>query len=143
MKNNWPETVDELIKECEKLKNRYDLYTLGEKGEPLRGESEPRVDGTRYFAGEYEYGVAMVPAQWVTHVISEATLGRGTCRNVAEPNEHSERQFMCSECGARGPYGEGTYHLASGATLPDGTVVFGDAWPVWKYCPNCGREVVE
>lgn len=70
MNNSWPTTVEELVDECEKLKSRYDLYTLGEKGEPFQGESEPRVDGTRYLAGEYRYGVAMIPAQWVTHVLS-------------------------------------------------------------------------
>lgn len=75
MENNWPETTDELVEECEKLISRFDLYTLGEKGEPFAGEDEPRVDGAEYLAGEYQYGVAMIPAQWVTHVVEAATLG--------------------------------------------------------------------
>ncbi len=71
MKNGWPTTVKELVDECERLKSRYDLYTLGEKGEPFQGESEPRIDGTDYLAGEYQYGVAMIPAQWVTRVLGK------------------------------------------------------------------------
>lgn len=69
MDRNWPETVGELLGACERLSNSRDLYTLGERGEPLPGESEPRVDGTDWLAGEYQYGVAMIPAQWVTHVL--------------------------------------------------------------------------
>jgi hypothetical protein len=73
----------------------------------------------------------------------EATLGHGECRNVADPDEYSDRPFTCSECGARGPMGNGTYHMASSVTLPDGTVGFGDSWPTWRYCPNCGAKVVD
>lgn len=69
MDRNWPETIGELLGTCERLSNSRDLYTLGERGEPYKGESEPRVDGTDWLAGEYLYGVAMVPAQWVTHVL--------------------------------------------------------------------------
>ena len=71
MKNNWPTTVEELVDECKRLEDRYDLYTLGKRDEPLSGESEPRVDGTDYLAGEYQYGVAMIPAQWVTSVLGK------------------------------------------------------------------------
>ena len=71
-----------------------------------------------------------------------ATLGRGECRNVAVHDEYSDRPFTCSECGARGPMGNGTYHLASSWAMEDGTLAFADSWPVWKYCPNCGRKVV-
>lgn len=70
MKNNWPETLDELLDECQRLISKYDLYTLGKRGEPFTHETEPRVDGTDYLAGEYQYGVAMIPAQWVRHVLS-------------------------------------------------------------------------
>lgn len=78
MENNWPETIDELLDECQQLISRYDLYTLGKRGKPFTGETEPRVDGTEYLAGEYQYGVAMIPAQWVRHVLSNAELGSGT-----------------------------------------------------------------
>ena len=71
MKNNWPTTVEELVDECKRLEGRYDLYTLGERDEPFLGEGEPRVDGTDYLAGEYQYGVAMIPAQWVTRVLGK------------------------------------------------------------------------
>lgn len=69
MENNWPETIDELMEECKMLVGKTDIYELGERGEPFTGESEPRVDGTDYLAGEYQYGVAMIPAQWVTSVL--------------------------------------------------------------------------
>lgn len=68
---------------------------------------------------------------------------RGECRNVAEPDEYSDRPFTCSECGARGPMGDGTYHMPSVFTMPDGTSVHADSWPIWKYCPHCGRRVID
>lgn len=64
-----------------------------------------------------------------------------TCRNIAEPDEMHDRPFTCSECGARGPYGEGTYHIGRSHEI-NGKVVFWDSWPVYKYCPNCGAKVV-
>ena len=67
-----------------------------------------------------------------------------TCRNIAEPDEMSDKSFTCSECGARGPYGEGTYHIG-GCEEIDGKLMLWDSWPVYKFCPNCGArvEVVE
>ena len=50
----------------------------------------------------------------------EATLGRGTCKNVSNP----PGGFLCSECGW-GDFAEPS-HLLAGA----------------RFCPNCGREVV-
>lgn len=67
-------------------------------------------------------------------------FGRGTCHNIAVPDEYSDRPFTCSECGARGPMGNGTYHMASSWDTEHG-VVFADSWPVWKFCPACGAEV--
>lgn len=131
MENNWPETTDELVEECEKLISRFDLYTLGEKGEPFAGEDEPRVDGAEYLAGEYQYGVAMIPAQWVTHVVEAATLGSGTCHDVGDSNN----DFHCSECGAR-------LYIDTGDSY---TMIEADEQTIIKcpnYCPNCGRKVV-
>lgn len=65
-----------------------------------------------------------------------------TCRNIAEPDEMSDRPFTCSECGARGPYGDGIYHIG-GCREIDGKLVFWDSWPAYKFCPNCGAKVVE
>lgn len=69
MDRNWPETVGELLGACQRLSSSRDLYTLGKRGKPYANESKPRVDGTDWLAGEYLYGVAMIPAQWVTHVL--------------------------------------------------------------------------
>jgi hypothetical protein len=103
MENNWPETVDELLGECHRLISKNDLYTLGERGEPFSGETEPRVDGTEYLAGEYQYGVAMIPAQWVTHVIEAATMGSGECEAIYDKSYHKGihgycEGLKCSNC---------------------------------------------
>ena len=111
--------------------------------------TEWQFDGVQSYAVATEWSVGgglsveinrhhLTPEQAV-----EATLGAGMCRNVAVPDEYSDRPFTCSECGARGPMGNGTYHLASSWAMEDGTLAFGDSWPVWKYCPNCGRKVVD
>ena len=124
MENNWPETPDELLEECKRLISDYDLYTLGERDEPFSGETEPRVDGTEYLAGEYQYGVAMIPAQWVTHVIQAATLGRGECEIETTENWlPAERYHRCKHCGA--------FFAVMNAS--------GDIQPC--VCPNCGRKV--
>ena len=85
------------------------------------------LDGVKPYTGEVVDGTGRLEA--VIHVCSpaqaiEATLGRGTCRNIHEspkdttfwPSPH----FKCSECGA--------VHVSM-------DYVF--------YCPRCGREVVE
>lgn len=72
----------------------------------------------------------------------ETARAERTCRNIAESDEMSSDPFTCSECGARGPYGEGVYHIGKCEKKEDGSVAFWDAWPVYKYCPNCGRKVM-
>ena len=67
----------------------------------------------------YAYNVdedvsGLTPAQAI-----DATLGRGTCRDVGR------YAFVCSECGWAS---DEPHHILGGF------------WP--KYCPNCGREVV-
>lgn len=126
-------------------------YFKHEDGEPLRKLEKADEPATSWHMGGAS--VCAVPIEgsdlfdlWIDHCTPEqaiaATLGRGTCRNVAVPDEYSDRPFTCSECGARGPMGEGTYHMARSVVMADGTHVFADSWPVWKYCPNCGRRVV-
>jgi hypothetical protein len=66
-KKNYPETKEELIKECYALIDRYDLYTLGEPRET--GDRDYYPDGTENLSGEYLYGVAMIPCQWVTNIL--------------------------------------------------------------------------
>lgn len=61
----------------------------------------------------------------------EATLGRGTCRDVAEFRGFGTKtEFRCSECGYE--------YSAVGGFGCD----YGDE-PDFRYCPNCGRIVVE
>lgn len=60
-----------------------------------------------------------------------ATLGRGTCKDIAETRKFSDKtRFECSECGYE--------YSAVGGFGCD----YGDA-PDFDYCPNCGRRVVE
>ena len=61
----------------------------------------------------------------------EATLGRGTCRDLAETPKYGDKtRFECSACGYE--------YSAVGGFGCD----YGDE-PDFRYCPNCGREVVE
>ncbi|WP_165170649.1 hypothetical protein [Adlercreutzia sp. ZJ242] len=66
----FPDTAEELLAECEALSDKYDLYDLGR---PRNGKwrHDQRPDGTEVGAGEYQYGVAMIPAQWVIHVLGK------------------------------------------------------------------------
>lgn len=118
MKNNWPETIDELLEQCNRLIDAYDLYTLGEIGKPLPGETEPRVDGTEYLAGEYQYGVAMIPAQWVTHV-----MDNHTCELTKTTWDTGECTWgcICSNCNGRLEHETG--HGIN-------------------FCPKCGAKVI-
>lgn len=56
----------------------------------------------------------------------DATLGRGTCHAVFEVDAMSEDErigeYVCSECGET--FGDGRDQLP-------------------RYCPNCGKQVVE
>lgn len=66
----YPDSLDELLKECESLIKCYDLYALGQPKTAEEASEWPSwPDGTEVSAGEYQYGVAMIPAQWVTHVL--------------------------------------------------------------------------
>ena len=68
----------------------------------------------------------MTPAQAI-----DATLGRGTCRDLAEtPDYRYKTQFECSECGYE-------YSSVGGFGCD-----YGDE-PDFRYCPNCGKAVVE
>lgn len=60
----------------------------------------------------------------------EATLGRGTCKDIDETRKFSDKtRFECSECGYE--------YSAVGGFGCD----YGDE-PDFNYCPNCGRRVV-
>ena len=115
-----------------------------------RGDSYTREDVESAFVSGYSLGT--LPAgsdpRWdqneTTPEEEMAEFGwvrERTCRNIAEPDEMSDEPFTCSECGARGPYGDGIYHIGGSKKNEDGSVAFWDAWPVYKYCPNCGRKV--
>ena len=59
----------------------------------------------------------------------EATLGRGTCKDVAETPKFSDKtRFECSACGYE--------YSAVGGFGCD----YGDE-PDFNFCPNCGRRV--
>jgi len=67
----------------------------------------------------------VTPAQAI-----DATLGRGTCHDLAEtPDYRYKTQFECSECGYE-------YSSVGGFGCD-----YGDE-PDFRYCPNCGRRVI-
>lgn len=75
---------------------------------------------TFQFCAIENYGGGLSLSDLTPQQAIEATLGRGTCKDVGR------YCFSCSECGwvANEPH-----H------------VLGGFWP--NYCPNCGRKVVE
>ena len=108
-------------------------YLRHEDGEPLRELKEAGEPATSWHMGGAS--VCAVPIDggelfdlWIDHCTPEqaveATLGKGTCRDVHEPPRNTTfwptPHFKCSECGAT--------HVST-------SYVF--------YCPNCGRRVVE
>ena len=101
------------------------------------------ADGNGCLATQGETKLRLSFADYLTpEQAIEATLGRGTCSNLAGQDEDGEWGFRCSECGAMPKYGSGEVHVPSSGELPDGTVWLGDSWLPWAWCPCCGRKVV-
>lgn len=77
-------------------------------------------------ATEVDGGINIIACSLTPQQAIDATLGRGTCHAVFEVDAMSEDErigeYVCSECGE---------------TFGDGR----DQRP--RYCPNCGRKVVE
>ena len=93
-------------------------------------------DGVRYCV--YQLGCSLfissilpvTPEQAI-----EATLWRGTCRNVGE-----SMLFVCSECGC---VVSNRTHTERVFEIPDyGDEYWADKRPL-RYCPNCGRKVMD
>lgn len=63
-----PETIEELVDECWALASKIDLYDM--EGDDGLFADRLRFDPSEPPSGEYVYGCAMVPAQWVIHVLS-------------------------------------------------------------------------
>lgn len=63
-----PETIEELVGECRALSSRIDLYDM--EGDDGFFADRLSFDPSEPPSGEYVYGCAMVPAQWVLHVLS-------------------------------------------------------------------------
>ena len=77
-----------------------------------------------------EEGLVLFDHFMTTAQAIDATLGRGTCRDIAEtPDYRDKTEFKCSECGYE--------YSAVGGFGCD----YGDE-PDFRYCPNCGRRVV-
>ena len=62
-----PETNEELVDECRALSGRIDLYDM--EGDDGFFADRLSFDPFEPPSGEYVYGCAMVPAQWVLHVL--------------------------------------------------------------------------
>lgn len=92
----------------------------------LSSESTAWLDGNvAVVADEYGDGLLLVERKMTPEQAVEATLGRGTCKNVGYYIDST--RFECSACG----YNGWTRYAAYGE----------DRVP--RYCPNCGRKVVE
>ena len=79
------------------------------------------ADGYPMGAWETTNGTHMRVADLTPEQAIEATLGRGTCRNVITDGTG----FKCSECQA---------HISAWMLTE---------FPRFNYCPNCGRRVVD
>ncbi|WP_337492819.1 hypothetical protein [Slackia isoflavoniconvertens] len=62
-----PETIEGLVDECRALSGRIDLYDM--EGDDGFFADRLSFDPSKPPSGEYVYGCAMVPAQWVLHVL--------------------------------------------------------------------------
>lgn len=76
-------------------------------------------------------GIKMWSQYFTFEQAIDATLGPGTCHDTYE----RLNAWQCSECGGtlllmHNDYGELTYSVDSVAAMP-------------RYCPNCGRRVVD
>lgn len=96
----------------------------GQPTDVASGNPIPHV--YHYRATEMGDGRLFLEAQLITpEQAIAATLGRGTCHNASYRLDES--RFHCSECG----FGCWVKDVADGH----------DKVP--KYCPNCGRKVVD
>ncbi len=112
-------------------------YYKHEDGEPLRELHEGRDDATSWRVGGAN--VCAVPFDdytfdlWIDHATPaqaiDATLGRGTCHS-ANVTEYAWDDFECSECGWV-TWNFVMEHEGCGTVQQP------------RYCPNCGRRVVE
>ena len=89
------------------------------------------ADGYPMGAWETTNGTHMRVADLTPEQAIEATLGRGTCRDLAETPEYRDKtEFKCSECGYE-------YSAVGGFGCDCGDT------PDFRFCPNCGRKVVD
>ena len=110
---------------------------LDEQGLEWREHEAPAAECIAFFdgngwhdcwesvGGEVNVTFSMTPEQAIA-----ATLGTGTCRDVADAPQYGDKtRFECSECGYE--------YSAVGGFGCD----YGDE-PDFRFCPNCGRRCV-
>ena len=100
--------------------------------ESIDNETVFRGEGIEWYAHDHlngRLGLRTARYEVTPEQAIEATLGRGTCRNISPKLGNDE--FTCDECLAR-VYGSGGRW-------------FDANWEYHKfnYCPNCGRKVVD
>lgn len=91
--------------------------------ESIDNETVFRGDGIEWYANDHlngRLGLRTARYEVTPEQAIDATLGRGTCEDVGR------YAFVCSECGWAS---DEPHH------------VLGGFWP--KYCPECGKRVVE
>ena len=103
--------------------NRRTLWGKVERGKGIFGL------GAKYETIEFKKGMRLTISDCSPTQAVEATLGRGTCRDLAEtPGYRDKTEFKCSECGYE-------YSAVGGFGCDCGDE------PDFLYCPNCGRAV--
>lgn len=83
-------------------------------------------NGHRVYASDNENGTVKIFGDWdVTPAQAiAATLGAGTCQLKPWEMERDTGFYDCMECGC-------------------GYVADVADWAEWRFCPNCGRRIVE
>lgn len=106
---------------------------LDERGARWTACSKATIDNQTFCYGYTytEFKDGLMVTSLTTEQAVEATLGRGECRD----SNNRFNAWQCSECGATvllmfDDFDEPTYSVGGVAEVP-------------KYCPNCGRKVVD
>ena len=120
----------------ERLRQLLDERGVEWRSRPYHKESVTTIWkalGTEFHYRENRYGQIRIHADHISpEQAVEATLGRGTCRNLIAHIQGQMPMLRCEECGCTT-----TLNVPSGGAGYIGETAMD--WPL--YCANCGRKV--